>query len=215
MQFSRRFLLSVAAGAPLAINAQAYAAPAYAAPAYAAEAATLPSARTERSVGNADARVTVLEFFSLTCTHCAAFSRTTFPRIKAELIDTGKMRFVYNDFPLDQVALSAAAVARTLPAARYEPFVQALFANQDRWAFGRGVDPREELWKTAALAGMARPTFDAAYDDASLKEWIVAQQNTAQTKYKIDATPSFVINGRTTSGAMEFKAFSDLVAAAA
>ena len=87
-------------------------------------------------------------------------------------------------------------MARTLPAARYEPFVQALFANQDRWAFGRDIDPKAELWKTAALAGMNRATFDAAYDNAALKEWIVAQQNAAQTKYKIDSTPSFVINGR-------------------
>ena len=202
MTISRRLLISVAAAAPI-VGASSMA------------ALAADSPRGERSIGNADARVTVLEFFSLTCTHCAAFARTTFPKVKAELIDTGKMRFVYNDFPLDQVALAAASVARTLPAARYEPFVQALFANQDRWAFGRGIDPREELWKTAALAGMARPTFDAAYDDASLKEWIVAQQNAAQTKYKIDATPSFVINGKTTSGAMEFKAFSDLVAAAA
>lgn len=200
---SRRFLLSAAVGAP---------AFAMLPPAHAADAS---SPRSERSLGNQDARVTVLEFFSLTCTHCAGFSRETFPQVKTELIDTGKVRFVYNDFPLDQVALAAAAVARTLPAARYEPFVQALLANQDRWAFGRGVDTRAELWKTAALAGMARPTFDAAYDDASLKEWIVAQQNAAQTRYKIDATPSFVINGKTTSGAIDFKAFAALVTAAA
>jgi protein-disulfide isomerase len=171
-------------------------------------------AMTERSLGSPDAKVTVQEFFSLTCSHCAAFSRSTFPQVKAELIDTGKVRFVYNDFPLDQIALSAAAVARTLPAARYEPFVQALFANQDRWAFGRDIDPKAELWKTAALAGMSRATFDAAYDNAALKQWIVAQQNIAQTKYKIDSTPSFVINGRKTAGAVGFKEFADAVAAA-
>ena len=87
---------------------------------------------TDRSVGRADAPVTVMEFYSLTCPHCAAFYRETFPRIKSELIDTGKLRFVFWDFPLDQVALTAAMVARTLPPERYEPFTAALLASQDR-----------------------------------------------------------------------------------
>ena len=102
------------------------------------------------------AKTTVEECFSLTCTHCAAFARETFPQIKSELIDTGKLRWVFRDFPLDQVALLAAMVARYLPPDRYEPFVMALFANQDRWAFAQGVNTADELWKTAALAGMSR-----------------------------------------------------------
>ena len=101
-------------------------------------------------------RPPVGEWFSLTCTHCAAFAQETFPQIKAELIDTGKVRWVFRDFPLDQVALTAAMVARALPPDRYEPFIRALFANQDRWAFAQGVNRTDELWKTAALAGMSR-----------------------------------------------------------
>ena len=80
------------------------------------------------------------EFFSLTCTHCAAFARETMPQVKKDLIDTGKVRWVFHDFPLDQVALTAAMVARYLPPDRYEPFINALFASQDRWAFARGVN---------------------------------------------------------------------------
>src|SRR3954453_5215869 len=118
--------------------------------------------RAERAIGKADAKVVVAEFFSLTCTHCATFAKETLTRVKTELIDTGKVRWVFHDYPLDQVALAAAMVARHLPAERYEAFINALFATQDRWAFSRGVNPTEELWKMAALAGMSRSTFDAA-----------------------------------------------------
>ena len=109
----------------------------------------------ERSLGDPAAKVTVMEFFSLTCTHCAAFARETMPEVEKDLIGPGKVRFVYHDFPLDQVALTAAMVARYLPVAQYYPFVSALFANQDRWAFARGINTTEEIWKMAALAGMA------------------------------------------------------------
>ena len=90
----------------------------------------------ERAIGRPDAPVQVLEFFSLTCSHCAAFHRDTMPQVKQELVEPGTVRFVYRDFPLDRLALTAAAVARSLPAERYEPFVGALLAAQDRWAFG-------------------------------------------------------------------------------
>ena len=195
MPITRRSLLTVASAITLA-------------PAFAhAEAAWMG----ERAIGSPAAKVKVLEFFSLTCTHCAHFANTTFPKVKSDLIDTGKVRYVYRDFPLDQVALTAAMVARTLPAERYEPFVNALFANQDRWAFNRQANPTEEMWKIAALAGMSRATFDAAIANTELKDWILTQQQADQTKYKISATPSFAINGKTTSGAMSFEDFAKLV----
>jgi len=166
---------------------------------------------TERSAGDAAAKVTVQEFFSLTCTHCAAFAREAFQQIKSELIDTGKLRWVFCDFPLDQVALQAAMVARYLPAERYEPFIMALFANQDRWAFARGVNTTDELWKTAALAGMSRTTFDQAVADDGLRTWILQEQANDQKQWNIDSTPSFVINGQKYAGEMSFDAFRKLV----
>jgi protein-disulfide isomerase len=200
MPIHRRRLLSVvAAGA--ALPAVLGLRPAHAADPHEAE----------RGIGPADAKTAVQEFFSLTCTHCAAFARETFPQIKSELIDTGKVRWVFRDFPLDQVALQAAMVARYLPPDRYEPFVMALFANQDRWAFARGVNTTDELWKTAALAGMSRATFDQAVADDSLKNWILQQQADDQKQWSIDATPSFVINGQKYSGEMSFDAFRKLV----
>lgn len=133
------------------------------------------------------------------------------PEIKEKLVDTGRVRFVFHDFPLDQVALTAAMVARTLPVDRYVPFIGALLSTQDRWVFNRGVNPTEELWKMAGLAGMTRTTFDKAIADTGLRDWILKQAQIAQEKWKIDATPSFVINGEKYTGEMSFDAFSKLV----
>jgi protein-disulfide isomerase len=177
-----------------------------------APAAGLGDERTAaRSLGDAAAKLTVTEFFSLTCTHCAAFARGTMPQIEKEFIEPGKLRFVYRDFPLDQVALTAAMVARYLPPNRYYPFISALFANQDRWAFARGINTTEELWKMAALAGMTRTTFDKAIADTDLRSWILAQQQADQDRWKIDSTPSFLINEKTYSGEMDFDAFRKLL----
>jgi protein-disulfide isomerase len=165
----------------------------------------------ERSIGKPDAKTTVIEFFSLTCSHCAAFAAGTMPKVKGELIDTGKVRWVFHDYPLDQIALLAAQVARYLPVDRYEPFVNALLATQDRWAFARDANHTEEIWKTAGLAGMSRATFDKAIADDGLKNWILKQQQADQDKWKIDSTPSFVIDGTKYAGEMSFDAFRKLI----
>jgi protein-disulfide isomerase len=167
--------------------------------------------KAERTLGDPSAKVTVTEFFSLTCTHCAAFARLTMPEVEKDLIAPGKVRFVYRDFPLDQVALTAAMVARYLPPAQYYPFVTALFASQDRWAFARGVNTTDEIWKLAALAGMSRLTFDQAVADNDLKNWILQQQQADQDRWKVDSTPSFVINGQKYAGEMSYEDFRKLL----
>jgi protein-disulfide isomerase len=165
----------------------------------------------DRAIGKPDAKAQVGEWFSLTCTHCAAFAQETFPQVKAKLIDTGKVFYVFHDFPLDQVALTAAMVARALPPDRYEPFIGALFASQDRWAFAQGVNSTEELWKMAALAGMSRTTFDATVADTVLRDAILAHQKADAARWSIDSTPTFVINGTKHSGEMNYDTFAKLV----
>jgi protein-disulfide isomerase len=197
MRFSRRFLLSTMPALAIAPAA-----------AWAAD-----DTRAERSVGKADAKTVVNEYFSLTCIHCAAFAKETLPQIQKDMIDTGKVRWVFHDYPLDQVALTAAMVARYLPIDRYEPFINALFATQDRWAFSRSTEPTDQLWKTAGLAGMSRPTFDKAIADTALRDWIVQTQQSDTDKWKIDSTPSFVINGQKYAGEMSYDAFRKLIPA--
>lgn len=169
--------------------------------------------RAERFIGKPGAKVTVGEYFSLTCTHCAAFAQETFPEIKKNLIDSGEVKWVFHDYPLDQVALTASMVARYLPVDRYEPFINALFASQNRWAFARGNNPTDELWKVAGLAGMSRQTFDKAIGDTGLRDWIVQQQKSDSDKWNIDSTPSFVINNQKYAGEMSYDAFRKLIPA--
>jgi protein-disulfide isomerase len=161
----------------------------------------------ERSAGSAEAPVTVQEFFSLTCGHCATFHNDTFPRVKAELIDTGRIRLIWRDFPLDPAALAAAAVARAMPPDRYLAFLGVLFRSQAQWARRSYV---EDLARIAALAGMPRATYDAALAAQALQRGILEGRLAAEQRFRIEATPSFVFNDRTpaVAGAIGFERFA-------
>ena len=185
-----------------------------------AQTSAQTSARTadprmsDRVLGHPEAKLIVQEWFSLTCTHCARFAQEVFPEVQAKLIDTGRIRYLFKDFPLDQLALAAAMVARSLPPERYEPFVLALLSSQDRWAFARDVDPQAQLQQMAALAGMPKPSFDAAINDDGLRRAILAEQDRAQSTLKIDSTPTFVFGTATHSGEIDYAAFLKQVTAA-
>ncbi len=205
MRLPRRIVLAALAASPLA------------GPALAQGIAPNDPRLAERGTGRPDAPVRVVEFFSLTCSHCATFHRDTFPQVKRQLVETGTVRLVWRDFPLDQMALTAAMVARSLPPERYEGFIGALLASQNRWAFNR-TDPIEELAKIAALAGMPRAQFDAARQDQALARAILEERLKAEQEFRIQATPSFVFQhggkSRLQSGAISFDRFQQLVAEA-
>jgi hypothetical protein len=122
------------------------------------------------------------------------------------------VRRIWRDFPLDRVALTGAAVARSLPTDRYEGFIGTLLANQDRWAFR--PDPVEELGKLAALAGMARPQFEAVRADEALGRAILNSRLEAERAFRIQSTPSFAFASgprqRTHAGNMSFEQFQRL-----
>ncbi|MDB5411803.1 MAG: disulfide bond formation protein DsbA [Rubritepida sp.] len=205
MQLPRRSLGLLAAAMPSLALAQG------AAPNAAPGAASGTDARLgPRGIGQADAPVVVTEFFSLTCGHCAAFHNTTWARVKRELVETNRIRFVWRDFPLDGIALAGSCVARSLPAERYEAFIGTLFQTQDRWAFAQGRQ-MEELAKLAALAGMDRASFDAVVADEGLRRGILEQRMAAEREFHISATPSFAFNGRLQSGNIPFDQFARLV----
>ena len=207
-QPTRRTFLSAAGallGAPLLVTARAHAQAASPAPA-------ADPRMAERSEGKADAPA-VDEWFSFTCPHCARFSADVYPEIRAQLIDTGKLRYVFREYPRDQTDLMAACVARSLPASRYQPFMATLLATQARWAFDRSVDPKEELAKMAALAGMPREMFDRAIADDTLKAALLGAQAEAEKTYNIESTPTFIFKGHAHPGEMTFDSFSKMVTA--
>lgn len=205
MSFSRRSLL-VTAGTALAATATHGLA--FAAPATPAD----PRMAT-RQMGDPNAKVVVEEWFSLTCIHCAHFSENTFPLVKKNLIDTGKIRYVFHDFPTDQLATVAAMVARTLPPERYEPFTASLLASLDRWAYIKDSSPLDALKKMAAFAGMPGDVFDKTVADQELMQFILAQQTEAQNKYHFDATPTFRFNNKIQmSNDLSYEAFAKNVA---
>jgi len=180
-------------------------------PSRAATPAGMEARLGERAVGRADAPVTVSEYFSLTCGHCADFHRNTLPRVRSELVDAGRMRLVWRDFPLDQLALAAAMVARALPAERYEGFIGALFSTQDRWAFNRNGNPTEELAKLAAVAGMSRAEFDAVLADQDYARAVLDQRARAQAEFRVSSTPTFVVGTRVMPGALPFDRLAEAV----
>jgi protein-disulfide isomerase len=165
----------------------------------------------ERSLGRADAPVTAIEYFSLTCGHCGAFHRDTWPQVRRELVDTGRVRMVFRDFPLDQVSLRAHAVARSFPPDRYEPFISALFATQDRWAYARGVDHKAEIGKIAAIAGMSTDAFNAAWADDALARAILEARQRGEAEHQVNATPTFIIGTQKLPGAISFERFEAAV----
>ncbi len=169
----------------------------------------------DRAIGSPDAKIVVQEWFSFTCPHCAHFAADVLPEIQAKLVDTGKLRIVFHAYPRDQVDLMAAMVARSLPAERYVPFMETLLASQARWAFDRSVEPKDELAKMAALAGMSRAMFDRVVADEQLKSEILAAQAQVENAYHVDSTPTFIVANRALTGeaGLSYEAFAKAIGA--
>jgi protein-disulfide isomerase len=166
---------------------------------------TVQEAMSERILGKANAPVTIIEFASLTCPHCKDFEINTLPKLKTAYIDTGKVKLIYRDFPLDGRALLAAMVARCAPKDRYFAFLDALFRGQDTWA--RAQDPLQALGQVARVGGMSQADFDACIKNEALFEAIKKDAAEAQSQYKIESTPTFIINGKKMDGAHSFESF--------
>ncbi|MCB9963848.1 MAG: DsbA family protein [Rhodospirillales bacterium] len=145
----------------------------------------------ERSIGAADAPITMVEFSSLSCGHCGAFHKDVLPKIKESYIDTGKVRLVIIDFPLNLPALQGAMLAHCLPEDQYFNFLQLLFATQDVWLNG---DYLAKLKQNAQLAGLSPDDVQTCLDNKSLEDAIISRMGEAQTKWGITSTPSFIFN---------------------
>lgn len=146
----------------------------------------------DRVLGKDSAPVTIIEYASLTCSHCAHFAETVLPEIEKQAVETGKVKIIYRDFPLDGAALKAAALARCLPTAQYFPFIKMLFARQASWATEQ--KPEDKLAQLAGLAGLAPDTAKACMNDTKILDAIAAKRVEASDKYKVQATPTFIFN---------------------
>ena len=175
-----------------------------------ADAAPAPALYDDDMIlGKADAPVTIIEYASLTCPHCAHFAANTFPQIKKDLIDTGKVRWVYRDFPLDRLALRGALLAHCLPKEQYFAIIDVLFASQNEWA--GAADPNAALSQIGRTAGLDQPAIDKCLSDKAAIDKIVARIQDGEKQFNLKSTPSFVINGKTESGDMAYDTFFNLV----
>jgi protein-disulfide isomerase len=168
-----------------------------------------------RAVGNPHAKLKIIEYFSMGCPHCAEFATHALPKIIAAYVKTGKLYYVFRDFPLDSVSVMAAAVARSLPESRYVAFNEMLFSHQYEWAYDPKLktlpEYQDALFKFAALAGMDRASFNAAVSSMPLQKFIIGERKHAEKIYKVDATPTFIFNGKKHPGAVDFQQFSALI----
>jgi protein-disulfide isomerase len=164
----------------------------------------------DRVLGKPDAPVTIVEYASFTCPHCAAFHAETLPALKKEYIDTGKAKLVFRDFPFDEAALRASMLARCMPPERYFPMVDTLFKSQNSWA--REKDFTAALGRIGKLAGMSEADFKACMSDEALLNGIVKGRLDGEKQYDVQSTPSFIINEKSKlSGAQPIGEFDRII----
>lgn len=159
-----------------------------------------PSPLGDRFLGRADAPVVMVEYASATCPHCAEFHEKVLPLIKSEYIDTSKVRFVFREFPLDQVALAAFMLARCVPEDKYFATIDLMFRRQSTWMKG---DKPAELMKITQMSGMDQGGFDACLKRVELAKAIVESSRKAAKDFGIKGTPAIFINGQMIDGHKE------------
>lgn len=171
--------------------------------------APLDEALSDRTMGRDDAPVTILEYSSLGCPHCAAFHRDTLPKIKQTYIDTGKVRLVFNDFPLGNRALAAAMLARCVDKDKFFGLIELIFRSQKKWSGSQR--PLDELLKVVRFAGMSKADFDACLGNKPLMKGIRQRAGEASQKYDIQATPTFIIGETKIPGNLPFEKFREII----
>lgn len=147
----------------------------------------------EMALGDEKALVTIIEYASATCPHCANFHKGTFKELDEKYIKTGKVRFLFREFPFDNPSLAAFMVARCAPKEKYFPMIDVLFQQQNKWA-SQGADFRSELFNIARLAGFTQKTFDECLKNEDVAKGVIAVRDLG-TELGVTSTPSFFING--------------------
>ena len=156
----------------------------------------------EMTMGPDTAKVTVIEYASATCPHCAAFYNDTFGALKKEYIDTGKIRFVFREFPHQDAALAAFMVARCAPKEKYFPLIDVFFTTQPEWT----QNPQEGLFKIAQQAGFTKDSFEACLKNEAMAKDILAVRKKAEG-FGVTGIPTFFVNGERYDGERKIEDF--------
>src|SRR5262245_48824554 len=167
-----------------------------------------PGALPEQVLGAADAPVTIIEYASMTCPHCAAFHEKTYPELKKKYIDTGKVRFIFREFPLDPIAAAGFMLARCAGEGKCFPMIEALFHQQKEWAVQRPIPP---LLNIARQAGFSQQSFEQCLANQKLLEDIEKVRERGAKEYGVSSTPTFFVNGKVQRGAPTIEELDKLI----
>jgi protein-disulfide isomerase len=169
-----------------------------------------PGPLGEMALGDANAPNVVIEYASMTCSHCAAFHAETWPAFKEKYIDTGKVYFIFREYPLDALATAAFMLARCGPKERYFPLVDLMFDRQAEWAFTE--NPKQALLAFVRQAGFTEESFNACLTNQELQDGVLAVKNRGSTEFGVSSTPTFFINGELHRGGFSIEEFDEILA---
>jgi protein-disulfide isomerase len=172
-----------------------------------------PVALPDMALGSPKASVTITEYASMSCPHCAAFEQNVFPMIRSKFVDTGKVRYVFREFPLDIKAAAVSMVARCMAGDDAEKFfgaIDIMFKQQDQLM----RDTQESLKRIGGQAGMSGDAVEACVKNQAMLDKLSADEQFANETLKVDATPTFFINGEMSKGAMSFEEMEQKIKAA-
>jgi protein-disulfide isomerase len=169
-----------------------------------------PEGLPELSSGPADAKITVVEYASMTCPHCAHFTNDVFEDFKKKYIDTGKVRYIFRDFPLDNLAAAVSMLARCAGPDKAMPMIETFYAKQSDWAFANG-SPVPKLFDIAKQAGFTQDSFDKCLTNQKLLDQITAERTRASETFGVNATPTFFINAKKLQEAPSMEAFDKVI----
>jgi protein-disulfide isomerase len=162
------------------------------------------------ALGDPNAPNVVIEYASMTCSHCAAFHNEVFDEFKTNYIDTGKVYFIFREYPLDALATAAFMLARCGPKERYFPLVDLMFDRQPEWAFTD--NPKQALLTFVRQAGFTEETFNACLTNKELQDGVLAVKNRGSNDFGISSTPTFFINGEEHRGGFSIEEFDEILA---
>ncbi|MBO6755278.1 MAG: DsbA family protein [Roseibium sp.] len=208
MTVSRRTFFKATSG--LALVSGVFAMPSLSfAQSYNEEELLIPGPLGDKTLGADDAPVTIIEYASMTCGHCANFHTRTYPDIKKDYIETGKVRFIMREFPLDPVATAAFMLARCAPEDKYFDIIDIMFDQQRSWAFTD--NPYNSLLNFSKQIGFTQESFEQCLTNQGLLDAVNAVRDRGSSEFGVNSTPTFFINGDKHPGALSFDEMAKLI----